>query len=185
MYRWEAYLLGGLPHEHEPLGVRHDLGSVKSLFEVIDELLLVATERLLLGSSKDLGSTATLLLDRRQATREDSLTNKRDCVSDQRYDSELTHIFALTRHASIESSNSSPLSGTLLTSRVEDLGDNGLTVVIVELENLGGDFDQEGIEDALVPCQEDVGNLAFLETETTLEDVVCLSNQLHVTVFDT
>ena len=32
---------------------------------------------------------------------------------------------------------------------------------------------------------EDVGNLSLGETETSLEDVVCLSNELHVSVFDT
>jgi len=56
--------LGGLSHEHESLGVRDDLGSVKSLLEVIDELLLVALELLTGWGSNDLGSPDSLVLDR-------------------------------------------------------------------------------------------------------------------------
>lgn len=67
-----------LTHEHEALGVGDDLGGIKSLLEVIDELLLVTTEWLLLRTGDDLGSTDTLLLDRRQATGEDGFTDEGD-----------------------------------------------------------------------------------------------------------
>lgn len=72
------YLSGSLPHQHEALSVRDDLGGVQRLFEVIDEQLLVATERLLLRAGDDFAGTDTLLLDRRQATREHSLANEGD-----------------------------------------------------------------------------------------------------------
>ena len=91
----------------------------------------------------------------------------------------------LTGNTSIESSNSSPLASTLLTSLIQDLGDHGLTIVILELEDVGGDLNQEGIKDTLVPLGEDIGNLILGRTQTALEDVVCLSDQLHVTVLDT
>ena len=71
-------LLGGLTHEHEALRVRDDLRRVEGLLEVVDELLLVALEGLLLRASNDLGGANTLLLDRGQATSEDSLTNEGD-----------------------------------------------------------------------------------------------------------
>lgn len=67
-----------LTHEHEALGVGDDLGGVKSLLEVIDELLLVTTEWLLLRTGDNLGGTDTLVLDGRQATGENGLTDEGD-----------------------------------------------------------------------------------------------------------
>ena len=73
-----AYLLRGLTHQHEALSVRDDLRRVESLLEVIDELLLVALELLLLRAADDLARTDTFLLDRRQATSKDGLTDEGD-----------------------------------------------------------------------------------------------------------
>ena len=90
-----------------------------------------------------------------------------------------------TGHASIESSNRSPLASTLLARRIKNLGNQRLAIIIVELQDVGGDLNEEGVEDTLVPGVEDVRNLVLGEAETTLEDVVGFSDQLHVTVFDT
>jgi hypothetical protein len=56
-------LFGSLPHEHEALCIRDNLGSVESLLQVIDKLFLVAVEFLLLWSDDSLASTSTLRLD--------------------------------------------------------------------------------------------------------------------------
>ena len=69
-----SYLL----HQLEALGVRDDLGGVESLLQVIDELLLVALERLLLRTGDDTARADTLFLDGGQATGEDGLTNEGD-----------------------------------------------------------------------------------------------------------
>jgi hypothetical protein len=61
----KTYILGGLTHEHKSLGVGDDLGSVESLFKVIDELVLVAVEGLFLGTRDDFASADTLLLEGR------------------------------------------------------------------------------------------------------------------------
>jgi hypothetical protein len=90
-----------------------------------------------------------------------------------------------TRGSSVKGSDSSPLSGTLLAGLVEDLVDDGLAVIVVELQDVGGDFDQEGVEDALVPLQEDVSNLGVGELKAPLEDVIGLRDQLHVAILDT
>ena len=74
-------LLGRLAHEHEALGVRDDLGRVEGLLEVVDELLLIAAERLLVGCSKDLAGARTLALDGRQAAGEDGLADEGNCRS--------------------------------------------------------------------------------------------------------
>lgn len=65
-----------MTHEHEALSVRDDLGGVESLLEVINELLLVATEWFPLRAGDDFAGTGTLLLDGRQATGEDGLTDE-------------------------------------------------------------------------------------------------------------
>ena len=56
-------LLRSLTHEHEALRIRDDLGSIERLLQVIDKLLLVATESLLLWSDNNLASSDTLGLD--------------------------------------------------------------------------------------------------------------------------
>jgi hypothetical protein len=160
-------VLSSLTHEHEALGVRHDLGSVECLLEIIDELLFVTLERLLGRASDDLTCTNTLLLDGRQATSEHGLTNERD------------------GHAGIESVDGSPLAGSLLASLIEDLLDERDAIVILELKDIGGDVDEERVEDALVPLEEDVSDLILGDPKTTLENVIRLSDELHVTVFDT
>lgn len=159
--------LGSLTHEHEALGVRDDLGSVESLLEVVDELLLVALEWLRGGALDDLGCSNTLLLEGRETAGKDSLANKS------------------YGHTVVEGVNGSPLSGTLLSSSVEDLVDHGLSVSVLEAENVTGNLDEERLEDALLPLGKDLGNLLSGETETTLEDVVGLSDELHVSVLDT
>ena len=75
---WLPHLLGSFTHEHEALRVGDDLRRIEGLLKVVDELLLVALERLLLGASDDLASTETLLLKARQATSKDSLANESD-----------------------------------------------------------------------------------------------------------
>ena len=158
---------GGLAHEHEALGVRDDLGGVKTLLEVVNELLLVAVEGLTLGGGDDLAGADTLLLEGRQATSEDGLADQGD------------------GHALVQGIDGGPLSGTLLAGGVEDLLDNGGSVVVVLAENVTSDLDQERVEDTVLPLGEDVGNLLLVETETSLKDVVGLGDELHISVLDT
>ena len=160
-------LLGSLAHEHEALGVRDNLGGVESLLEVSNELFLVALEGLDLRATENLGGTGSLALERREATGKDGLTDKGD---------------GLTK---IESVDGGPLAGTLLSSRVEDLGEEGGSILVVVLENVTGNLDQERVENTSVPLREDVTDLGLLEAETVLEDVVGLADELHVTVLDT
>ena len=92
--------------------------------------------------------------------------------------------FRLTRDTGIEGSNSSPFTGTFLSSRVEDLVNHGFTIVVLELEDVGGYVDQEGVEDTLVPFEEDIRDLVGGEVEAVPEDVIGLSDQLHVTILN-
>ena len=91
----------------------------------------------------------------------------------------------LTRHTSIEGSDGSPFTSTLLTSLIKNLAYEGLTIVILELEDVGGDVDQERVKNTLVPLVEDIGDLIVRENKAALEDIISLSNKLHVTIFDT
>lgn len=117
-------LLGGVLDQHESLGVRDDLGCVKSLLEVVDECLAVAREAGG-GAVQKTGGTATLLLERTQATSEDSLSDQSN------------------GHTEVERIDGGPLSGTLLTSRVHDLLNDGNTIVVVLVHDVTGNLDQE------------------------------------------
>ena len=52
------------------------------------------------------------------------------------------------------------------------------------LEDVGGDFDEEGIEGASVPLGEDLANFLSLETEEAFHEVVGLTDHLHVAILD-
>lgn len=71
-------LLCGFSHEHKSLGVRNDFGSVEGLLEIIDEQLFVTTEWLFLWAGNNLAGAHTLVLDSRQATRENGFANESD-----------------------------------------------------------------------------------------------------------
>jgi hypothetical protein len=59
-----THILGGLAHKHETLGIGDDLGGVQSLFEVINELLLVTMESLFLRARDDFAGANALLFER-------------------------------------------------------------------------------------------------------------------------
>ena len=122
-------LLGRLAHEHEALGVGDDLGCVEGLLEVVDELLLVALERLERRATEDLGRRHALVAQGGQAAREDGLADQGD------------------GHAEVERVDRGPLAGALLAGDVGDLGHERLAVIVVVLEDVGGDLDQERVED--------------------------------------
>ncbi len=149
--------LGSLLHQHETLSVGDNLGSVKCLLEVPEELLLVAGE--LLGAAAVLeegGGLGALLLDGGQTAGEDGLGDQGDW------------------HTEIERVDGSPLSGSLLASRVEDFFDKWGSVVVVEVHDVAGNLDQEGVKDALVPLGEDITDLLSAHSKTTLHDVIRL-----------
>ena len=91
----------------------------------------------------------------------------------------------LTGHASIKSRNSSPLASTLLTSLVENFANHWLTILIFEFEDVRSNLDEERVKDTLVPLGEDVRNLVLRKTETALQNIISLSDKLHVAIFDT
>ena len=150
-----AVLLSSLPDEHKALGVGDDLRGIEGLLKVIDESLLVTGE---FGgrTAQDVASTDTLVLLSTQATGEDSLANESD------------------GHTKVKGVDGGPLAGTLLAGLVEDLVDERGTVVVVVVENIAGDFDQEGVKDTLVPLGEDITNLLAGESKTALEEVIGL-----------
>lgn len=91
----------------------------------------------------------------------------------------------LTRSASIERIDCSPFTSSFLAGLVKDLSNKRLAVVVVELEDVVGNFDEEGIQNALVPRLEDISDLLLVEAQAALKNIVCLSDELHVTILDT
>ena len=94
---------------------------------ILDELLLVTLEWLTGRSLDDLGSSDSLLLDGRETSGKDGFTDKGD------------------GHTHVESVDGGPLSGTLLSSGIEDLSDHGDTVLVVESEDISGDLNEERV----------------------------------------
>ena len=144
-------------HEHEALGVGDDLGSVKGLLKVGDELLLVTGE-VRGGALELLAGAGTLGLEGRKAAGEDSLADESHGL------------------AEVKGVDGGPLAGTLLASRVEDLLDEGSAILVVVVHDVAGDLNEERVEHALVPLSEDVTDLLVGQANTTLEDVVGLKD---------
>lgn len=151
----ETYVLD----EHEALGVGDNLGSVQGLLKVVDESLLVALE-LRSRTAQDAAGAATLILESTEAAREDSLADQGD------------------GHAEVQSVDGGPLAGTLLASLVEDLVNKGSAIVVVVVEDITSDLDQEGVKNTAVPLGENITNLLGGETDTALEDIVGLNDDV-------
>lgn len=161
-----AVLAGSLLDEHEALGIGDDLRGIQGLLQIIDESLLVTGE-LRSGATEKGAGAGTLVLESTQATREDSLADQGD------------------GHAKVKSVNGSPLAGTLLASLIKDLLNERCAIVVVVLEDIASDFDQEGVQDTLVPLLEDFSDLANGHSHAALEDIIGLADELHVTIFNT
>lgn len=142
-------------HEHEALGVGDDLGGVKGLLKVGDELLLVTGE-VRSGALELLAGAGTLGLEGRKAAGEDSLADESHGL------------------AEVKGVDGGPLASTLLASRVEDLLEEGSAILVVVVHDVAGDLNEERVEHALVPLSEDVTDLLVAQANTTLEDVVGL-----------
>lgn len=143
--------------EHEALSIGYNLGGVQSLLEVLEESSLVLDVAWVwCWASKPLSSTATLCLEGGQATSEDSLTDESHGL------------------AEIQSVDGGPLAGTLLTCGVEDDIDGGGAVLVDVLEDITGDFDEERVQDTLVPLLENVTDFGVAQSKTALHDVVGL-----------
>lgn len=92
---------------------------------------------------------------------------------------------ARTWSSSIQSGDGSPFTSSFLTGLVENLGDDGLAIVILELEDRSGNLNEERVEDTLVPLEEDVSDLILMKAESALQDIIAFGNKLHVAVLDT
>ena len=77
-----------------------------------------------------------------------------------------------------------PFPRAFLPRRIQDFIHQRLAVRVLEGQNVGGDFDEIGIQLRLVPIRE--GRLHFLRRhpQALLHQLVSLADQLHVPVFD-
>ena len=96
------------------------------MLKILKELLLVALELVASADElENLGGTSTLALDGGETTGEHGFGDQSD------------------RHSEIKSVDGSPLPGALLSCRIEDLLEKRGSVIIVEVHDIAGDFDQE------------------------------------------
>ena len=146
-----------LLHEHESLGVRDDLGCVQSLLEILKELLPVTLELIASADElEDLGGAGTLALDGGETAGEHGFGDQGN------------------GHTEIQSIDGGPFAGSLLACRVENLLEKWGSVLVVEVHDIAGDFDQEGVKNALVPGCENITDFLVLHSKTTLHDIVGL-----------
>eukprot|EP00754_Rhynchopus_humris_P042950 Rhum_TRINITY_DN286_c0_g1::Rhum_TRINITY_DN286_c0_g1_i1::g.658::m.658 len=160
-----AVLLSRSAEQHVALRVRHDLRRQQRLTELLDELLLVALERLRRHRLQGLRGTHTLVLQRREAAREHGLADEGE------------------GHTQLQGFNARPLARALLAGAVADLLNQGLAVLLV-LQDVTGDLDQVRLKVALVELGEDLRHLVARHAEHVAHDVVHLAHHLHVAVLD-
>ena len=83
------------------------------------------------------------------------------------------------RHSVVEGRDCRPLSGALLSGRIPDFLDEGVSGGVSVLEDVGRDLDEERIELALVPLVEGFGHLVVAHAQQVLHDVIGLADQLQ------
>lgn len=141
--------------EHEALGIGDNLGGIEGLLEVIDELLSVSSE-LRCGSLELSAGTDTFVLEGAQATSKHGLADKGD------------------RYSEIESVYGGPLASSLLASGIEDLFQDWRSIAVLVAEDIASNFDEEGVQNALVPLLENVSHLFLRHSQTALHDIISL-----------
>src|SRR4029453_4326359 len=89
------------------------------------------------------------------------------------------------RHAKIKGILHGPTTGALLFSTIQHDVDKGLASLCIDVvENLSGDFDQEGFKITFIPRLEDLADLRSRCAGALLDQVIRFGNQLHVGVLD-
>ena len=92
---------------------------------------------------------------------------------------------AAHRHAQVERVLDGPAAGALLLGLVEHDVDEGLAGAGVGVsQDLGGDLDEIGVQAAVVPGPERLGDLRGRHADAVPEQVVRLGDELHVGVLD-
>src|SRR5215213_6266745 len=159
--------LRGRRHLLEALGVGDDLRGIERLAHVVDERAVGTVALAGLGTREPRGRRRALLAQGGQGAREHGLRDRRE------------------RDAELESVLCGPPARALLLSLIEDHVDERLPRRLVALVEHGRrDLDQEGVEVALVPLVEDLGDLGHLEPDAVAEQVVGLGDELDVGVLD-
>src|SRR5690554_1081494 len=125
-------LLGSLHHQVISLSVRNDLRSVESLFQVTDELLLISLECRLLACDYSRSLYPKLFLGRKTA-REDRFADK------------------CKRNTQVECRYGRPFSGTFLSRCIENLFNQGASILVFICQNICRNLDQIGVEPSRFP----------------------------------
>ena len=132
-FSFQLYSFCAVAHELEALRVAADLGAVEGVVDRGEQRLLGAAV-FLRGALQDLRGGDALVLDGRDAAGKDRLGDRR------------------RGDAHVERVGRGPLARAFLPGGVEDDVDEGLLRDrVLLLQDVGGDLDQEAVEDAVVP----------------------------------
>jgi hypothetical protein len=66
--------------------------------------------------------------------------------------------------------------GYLLTRGIHDFSDEGLSVCVIVLEDVGGDFNQERVQDTLIPTGKDFRAFSLCHPQSPFHKVIGLQN---------
>ncbi len=88
------------------------------------------------------------------------------------------------RNAQVLRIDDRPFAGAFLAGGVENLVHERRAVGVLERQNVARDFDEIGIQFALVPFGENLVHFRRAHAEAVFQNVVGLADQLHVAVFD-
>mmetsp|Transcript_1722 Transcript_1722/g.1889 ORF Transcript_1722/g.1889 Transcript_1722/m.1889 type:complete len:461 (-) Transcript_1722:3-1385(-) len=153
--------------QDKALGVRHDLGRVQGLTDGLHQLRAVTLVLWGLGTRQNGACGHPLGLLRAEAASKHGLADESQ------------------GHAQVQCGDGGPLAGSLLPSLVHDLIQNVAAAVFLFLgQNVSGDFDEETVQVAFVPFGKHVMHLRVGHSQNVLHHVVCLTAELHVSVFD-
>src|SRR5699024_5425892 len=148
----------------EALGVGHQLGGVQCATDILDEFRLVQPQLVEggQGTGRQVALCGLALIEGGgQGTGKDGLADAGD------------------GNTEVEGFLDGPATGALLACGVEDDVDKRLAGLGVDLaQDLSGDLDEVGVQIALVPLGEDIGDLGRLHAGAETQQLVGLTDDL-------
>ncbi|MPM79426.1 hypothetical protein SDC9_126459 [bioreactor metagenome] len=88
------------------------------------------------------------------------------------------------RHPCMEGADAGPLTGSFLACGVKDLVQQIRSILFLEGEDILGDFDEIGVQVALIPLGEHLVHLLVAKAGQAPHQVIYLSYELHVPVLN-
>ncbi len=159
-----VFLRGG-SHQHEALGIGDDSGADEGLADILNKIVLAVGVGLLRPVQYDRG-VDPVVLDRREGSGEHGFREEGG------------------GNPEIEGRNPRPFSRALLTGCVQDLVEEGRTVIVADPHDVARDLEQVGRSLRLVVGGVYGPHLIVAQVEEVVHELVGFGDHFHVRVFD-